>query len=129
MGAIRIEGRPGFRTSCGLDPSGKVQGGMTHYHVWFSLKPEVGSRRSGLRPGVHRRAPGRRQVGAGFGAEESGDPAKSRLPPYHALFEFRDDEQMNAAFAAKRVTGIHAGPHGQLMASIAEFRVEIFRET
>ena len=103
---------------------------MTHYHVWFSLKPEVGEA-EGLafaRAFIAELLAGGK-LARGLVLKNSGDPAKSRLPPYHALFEFRDDEQMNAAFAAKRVTGIHAGPHGQLMASIAEFRVEIFRET
>jgi hypothetical protein len=35
---------------------------------------------------------------------------------------------MTAAIAGKRQEGIHVGPHGQLMRSVAEFRVEIFRE-
>jgi hypothetical protein len=56
-------------------------------------------------------------------------PKESRLLPYHALFEFSDDDQMTAAFAGKRKEEIHGGPHGKLIESVSEFRVEIFRET
>lgn len=102
---------------------------MIHYHVWFSLGAEVAESDvlaqafafiAELREqGLHIR---------GRVLKNDGTPLHSALPPYHVLFEFRDEAQMNVAISGKREEGIHVGPHGQLMRSVAEFRVEVFRE-
>ena len=102
---------------------------MIHYHVWFSLKPEV-SEADGL-SFAHAfigELSTQGKLVRGLVLKNTGEPPKTQLLRYHALFEFSSDEQMNAAFANKRKEGIHAGPHGKLMASVAEFRVEVFRE-
>ena len=102
---------------------------MIHYHVWFNLKSEV-TEDDGLAAARDFIAEltGQGKIARAQLLKNSGDAAKSRLPLYHALFEFKDDAQMTETFAAKRTEGIHAGPHGRLIASVSEFRVEIFRE-
>ena len=102
---------------------------MIHYHVWFSLKPEIGEE-IGLTFArefiAELTAQGK--LARGLLLKNTGEAPKSRLLRYHALFEFSDDDQMTVAFADKRKEGIHAGPHGKLMAAVSEFRVEVFRE-
>jgi hypothetical protein len=102
---------------------------MIHYHVWFSLKPEV-SEVNGLRfaHAFIDELKGRGVLLRGAVLKNTGSPPKSRLARYHAMFEFRDDEQMASAFAGKRSEGIHHGPHGQLMEVVSEFHVEVFKE-
>jgi hypothetical protein len=102
---------------------------MIHYHVWFSLKPEI-AESDAL---AHARAfiaelceQGR--LIRGTVLKNNGAPPSSALPPYHVVFEFHDEAHMNASISGKREEGIHVGPHGHLMRSVAEFRVEIFRE-
>lgn len=102
---------------------------MIHYHVWFSLKPDV-PEAVGL---GHARAfiaelLAQGQLVRGLVLKNDGSPPRSRLPAYHALFEFADDAQMDSAFSHRRQVGIHTGPHGQLLASVADFVVEVFRE-
>ena len=102
---------------------------MIHYHVWFSLKPEI-SEETGLsfaREFITELTT-QGKLARGIVLKNTGEAPKSRLLRYHALFEFSDDDQMNAAFADKRKEGIHAGPHGKLMKAVSEFRVEVFRE-
>lgn len=102
---------------------------MIHYHVWFTLKPEV-SEAAGL--AIAREFVAELTARGGVARatilKNTGEAPKSRLPRYHALFEFRDDAQMDATFAAKRAEGIHGGPHGRMIAAVAEFKVEVFRE-
>jgi hypothetical protein len=101
---------------------------MIHYHVWFTLKSEL-EESEGL-------ATARAFIGelTARGAAKAkllrnlGEAPKSRLPRYHALFEFADNAQMEQAFAAKRAEGIHTGAHGRLMRVIGEMQVEIFSE-
>ena len=102
---------------------------MIHYHVWFSLKPEM-SEEEGLRfaKSFIEELRSQGKLARGILLKNTGEAPKSRLLRFHALFEFKDDEQMTAAFADKRKEGIHAGPHGKLMEAVSEFRVEVFRE-
>ena len=102
---------------------------MIHYHVWFSLKPGIDEReglsvvrtflndlfRAGEISGFHL-------------LENSGKPPKTRLLPFHALIEFRSDAQFGAAFAAQAEKGIHNGAHGRVLARVAEFQIEVFKE-
>lgn len=102
---------------------------MIHYDVWFSLKPGVGEAEAlGLVRAFIEELSAQGNLSRGIVLKNTGEPPKSRLLPYQAVFEFRDDDQMTAAFAGKRKEGIHAGPHGKLIESVAEFRVEVFRE-
>ena len=102
---------------------------MIHYHVWFTFKPAV-NESTGL--AIAREFMAELQAGTQVSRcsllSNMGGPSKSRLPRYHAFFEFADDEQMEAAFAKKRTEGIHHGAHGKLIESVAEFHVEVFRE-
>lgn len=102
---------------------------MTHYHVWFTLKPAV-TEADGLAVARDfiKEITDRGAVARALLLRNSGEAPKSKLPRYHALFEFTDDAQMDRAFAAKRTEGIHAGPHGRLIESIGEMQVEVFRE-
>jgi hypothetical protein len=102
---------------------------MIHYHFWFTLKPAIpeadglATARSFIKEVTDRGDAARALL-----LRNSGEAPKSRLPRYHALFEFVDDVQMERAFAAKRTEGIHAGPHGRLMEAIDGRQVEVFRE-
>ncbi|HYP18049.1 MAG TPA: DUF6614 family protein [Opitutus sp.] len=100
---------------------------MIHYHVWFSFQADVpeGTGLSVARAFVTELAREGRVAQATL-LKNSGQPPSSRLGPYHALFEFADRAQMDAAFAARRGEGIQAGAHGALMAVVAEFHVEVF---
>lgn len=102
---------------------------MIHYHVWFSLKPEVGEATvlSYARAFIEELSI-QGNLFRGIVLKNTSEGLKTRLLPYHALFEFRADDQMTAAFAGKRKEGIHTGPHGKLIESVSEFRVEVFRE-
>lgn len=102
---------------------------MIHYHVWFSLKPEVAETDALAHARAFIAELGEKgRLIRGTVLKNNGAPPHSSLPPYHLLFEFRDEAHMNAVIFGKREEGIHAGPHGQLIRSIADFRVEIFRE-
>jgi len=102
---------------------------MIHYHVWFNLK-ETLDEASALE--VVRRFLGELQeLGAVSGfrlLRNSGASAKTKLPRFHALIEFANDAQFSAAFASQAARGIHAGLHGQVLALVNHFQVEIFRE-
>ena len=102
---------------------------MIHYHVWFSLKPGSDAR-EGL-SAVHSFLNDLLRAGeiSGFHLlENRGRPPKSKLQPFHAMIEFRDDAQFGAAFAAQAKKGIHDGAHGRVLSSVAEFQIEVFKE-
>jgi hypothetical protein len=102
---------------------------MIQYHVWFSLKPGT-NEKEGL-SAVQTFLQDLLQSGAVGGfhlLKNSGKPPKTKLLPFHALIEFRDGAQFGAAFAAQAKRGIHNGAHGQVMAIVAEFQIEVFEE-
>lgn len=102
---------------------------MIHYHIWFSLKEGVSEEATlATTRAFIQELTTAGNLARGMVLKNTGEAPKSRLLRYHGLFEFNDDDQMNAAFDGKRREGIHAGPHGKLMEAVAEFRVEIFRE-
>jgi len=47
---------------------------------------------------------------------------------FQALIEFRDEAQFSSAFSAQAASGIHTGLHGRVMALVAEFRIEVFKQ-
>ena len=101
---------------------------MIHYNVWFSFRGNV-SETEGL--AVIRAFLSELQVARGIAGfqllKNSGDAGKTKMLPYQALIEFRDDAQFAAAFSTQATRGIHAGLHGQVMSLISDFQIEVFR--
>lgn len=58
----------------------------------------------------------------------SGNPSKSRLPPYQVIVEFVDNVQFGLPFAEVSQTGIRSGLHGVMIENVEDFRVEVFRD-
>ena len=102
---------------------------MIHYHVWFTLKPNI-KEPEGLAivRAFMSELTDRGAIAHVRLLRNLGDAPKSKLPRFHALFEFADDQQMDLAFAAQRTEGIHVGAHGRLLASVGEMQVEVFKE-
>lgn len=102
---------------------------MIHYHVWFSLKPGVREDEGlTLVRTFIAELTSEGLLARGCLLKNTGEPPRSRLPRYHALFEFADDAKMDAAFSGQRQRGIHTGTHGRIVEAVAEFHVEVFRE-
>ena len=100
---------------------------MIHYHVWFDLKPGV-PEAAGL-AAVGRFLQGLAAAGEAEGYQllrNRGGPPRSRLPRFHALIEFASDAQLDAAMKAQAGRGIHVGLHGDVVAVVTGFHVEIF---
>jgi len=102
---------------------------MIHYNVWFNL-----------RDGVHEidgldivRAFLCELSDAGSIAgfrllRNMGMEAKTKMPKYQALVEFRDDAQFQAAFRDQAGRGIHTGMHGHMIPMVSDFRAELFEQ-
>lgn len=100
---------------------------MTLYHVWFSLKPGL-SEQDGLAI-VRHFLSALRTSGQAIDFEltkNTGQPPKSKLLPYHAVIRFADAAALGAAMKWQAQEGIHSGRHGHMLASVAEFHVEVF---
>ena len=102
---------------------------MIHYHIWFNFRSVVDATEGlsviqGFLHELHVSG-----VIARFQLlKNSGSPLKSKLLPFHALIEFQDDAQFGAAFSAQFARGIQTGAHGQVMAQVDEFQIEVFRQ-
>ena len=102
---------------------------MIHYHVWFNLR--AGSQEAESLAVIHtfvkevqaRGSPASVRLLANQGREP-----RTKLPKFHALFEFASDEQFSAAFSAQAAQGIRTGFHGRVMSLVDEFQIEVFRE-
>ena len=102
---------------------------MIHYNIWFSFRGGV-DEADGL---DIIRAFLSELYGAGGVAgfqllKNSGDPTKTRMLPFQALIEFRDEAQFSAAFSAQAAAGIHSGAHGRVMSVVGDFRIEVFKQ-
>ena len=102
---------------------------MIHYNLWFSLcegadeAKDLAIIQAFL--GDHFAAGSI----AGFRLlKNSADVAQTKLHPYQAIIEFHDDAQFSTTFAAQAARGIHFGKHGDVMAQVSEFHVELFRQ-
>ncbi|HXF10243.1 MAG TPA: DUF6614 family protein [Desulfuromonadaceae bacterium] len=101
---------------------------MIHYNLWFNLK-DAGDR-GGLKTicsfldGLY--ADG--EIEAYRLLENRGSGGKTKLFRYHALIEFENDGQFSRAFSVQRERGIHNGLHGQVMALVSEFQIEVFHQ-
>ncbi len=102
---------------------------MIHYNVWFRFRSNI-EETEGL--AVIQAFLGELHLAgdvAGFQLlKNSGDPAKTKMLPFQALIEFRDDAQFSAAFSAQAARGIHTGLHGRVIALVSDFRIEVFRQ-
>ena len=88
---------------------------MIHYNVWFSFRSNV-EETEGLAV-IHAFLGELHLAGdvAGFQLlKNSGDAAKTKMLPFQALIEFRDEVQFSAAFSAQAARGIHTGLQGAL---------------
>lgn len=102
---------------------------MIHYNVWFDLKDGFDENEAltaaftfleGLRAGGQ-------VVGFRILQHRGGD-GKTKLLPYHAIIEFRDNIQFSGTFASQADRGIHTGLHGHLLTFVRDFQIEIFHE-
>jgi len=101
---------------------------MIHYYVWFRLQSDVDEKEGLAIVGAFLRELHEAGGIADFRLlRNSGDPAKSKLLPFEALIEFRDDAQFGAAFSAQAARGIHTGEHGRIMEMVSDFQIEVFR--
>jgi len=102
---------------------------MIHYNVWFNLRDGV-PETEGL--DVVRSFLGELcDTGsiAGFRLlRNAGAVAKTKMPKYQALIEFRDDSQFQTAFRDQAARGIHAGMHGRMISVVSDFRAELFEQ-
>ncbi len=102
---------------------------MIHYHVFFSIKPDVPeSTCLGAAKEFLEELRLKEYILRGRLLKNSSQKPKTSLPEYHALFEFKNDEIFNSTLTEIRAEGLEKGPHSILMKSVSEFRVEIFRE-
>ncbi len=102
---------------------------MIHYNVWFDLKGDA-DESAGLGV-IHAFLDELFAAGviAGFQLlKNSGEGGRTQQLRYQALIAFGDDAQFSAAFAAQAARGIHTGLHGQVMSTVSDFRIEIFRQ-
>ena len=102
---------------------------MIHYNIWFRLRDEI-DEGQGLAI-VQSLLAQHKAAGtiAGFHLlRNSGSGSRTRMPAFQALIEFRDEAQFSATFAEQAQRGIRAGLHGQVMALVSEFQVEVFRQ-
>jgi hypothetical protein len=102
---------------------------MIHYNVWFSFRSNV-EETEGLAV-IHAFLGELHLAGGAAGFQllkNSGDAAKTKMLPFQALIEFRDDAQFSAAFSAQAARGIHTGLHGRVMSLVSDFRIEVFKQ-
>ena len=102
---------------------------MIHYSIYFSFRSEV-QEADGLLI-VHTFLSELQAAGsvAGFQLLRNiGVPCDTTMLPFQALIEFSDNTQFQAAFSSQAASGIHVGLHGQIMSSIQEFRIDVFRQ-
>ena len=100
---------------------------MLHYHVWFNLRPEV-TESSGLAV-VQRFLADLCEIDETQSfhiLRNHGESPRSKLPRYHALVIFRDEEHFSTAMKNQAARGIHTGPHGAVVDVVTGFHVEIF---
>jgi hypothetical protein len=101
---------------------------MIQYNVWFALKQGV-DEKPGLAV-VSDYLGGLASAGEAVGhrlLRNASDGARSKLPRYQAIVEFRDDAALSAAMKNQGARGIHNGGHGAIVDVVTDFRVEIFR--
>ncbi|MGD1088514.1 MAG: DUF6614 family protein [Verrucomicrobiota bacterium] len=102
---------------------------MIHYNVWFNLQSGI-SEADGLDI-VHSFLDELCVAGSIVGfrlLRNAGEGARTRMPKFQALIEFRDDSQFSAAFRDQAARGIHAGMHGRMISVVSDFRAELFKQ-
>ena len=100
---------------------------MVHYHVWFNLRPGVQESEGLATVARFLRMTCELDEATTFQLlRNKGASPKSILPRYHALIQFADDAQLEVAMRNQAARGIHAGLHGDVVAIVTDFRVEVF---
>jgi hypothetical protein len=101
---------------------------MIHYNVWFTLKEGI-AEEEGLAvvDGFLRELGAAGEVSSYRLLRNTSEGGRTKLPKYHALIEFADDDALSLAMRNQASRGIHAGGHGKVISVVGEFRVEIFR--
>jgi hypothetical protein len=102
---------------------------MIHYNVWFRFRDDV-DETEGL--AIIQAFLGELHLAGGVAGfqllKNSGDAAKTKMLPFQALIEFRDNAQFSTAFSAQAARGIQTGLHGQVMSLVRDFRIEVFTQ-
>jgi uncharacterized protein DUF6614 len=102
---------------------------MIHYNVWFSFNPNVDVPASlGRVRKLLEDFKSREMIADYRLLKNRGDGDKTRLPPFQAIIEFRDNEQFALPFAEVEGIGIHKGTHGAMIEHVNEFVVEVFEQ-
>lgn len=102
---------------------------MIHYNVWFRFREDA-DEAEGFEV-VRAFLDELHSAGGVAGYQllrNSGHPPKSKMLPFQALIEFRDEAQFSAAFAAQAASGIHQGLHGRVLSVVGDFHIEVFRQ-
>jgi hypothetical protein len=102
---------------------------MIHYNLWFRFRGDVDETESLSL--VHAFLNELRRAGSLTRFQllkNSGVEPRSKLLPFQALMEFRDDAQFSAAFSAQAESGIRTGMHGRVMTLVSDFQIEVFRQ-
>jgi hypothetical protein len=100
-----------------------------HYNVWFSFRSGV-AEADGLAV-IHSflaELRGSDEIAEFRLLKNTGAAAKTKLLPFHAVIEFRDDAQFSTAFSTQAARGIHTGLHGRMLSVVDEFQIEVFRQ-
>ncbi len=101
---------------------------MIHYNVWFALKEGIAEESGlGIVDTFLRELCAAGEVSAYRLLKNASEGTRTKLPRYHAVIEFDDDEALSKAMKNQAARGINAGGHGQIIGVVSEFRVEIFR--
>jgi hypothetical protein len=102
---------------------------MIHYNVWFSFRDGTSESDGLTRVRAFLDDLRQRSQVDGFRLLRSrAKPGQTRLAPFHAVIEFVDQEQFDAAFRDVETTGAHAGRHGLMIENVDIFIVETFEE-
>jgi hypothetical protein len=102
---------------------------MLHYHVWFSLRPNVAEADGVLAISKYLDGLCQGQEALEYTLlRNKGNPPRSKLLRYHALVQFTDAGQLAEAMKNQADRGIHSGGHGAVLEVVSDFHVEIFEE-
>lgn len=98
-----------------------------HYNVWFSFKDDTVESDQVERVRTFLADLRTRGLVHDFQLlKNRNGEAKTKLPRFHALIVFRDEQQFGEPFAEVADIGVHSGRHGFMIEQIGRFSVEIF---
>jgi hypothetical protein len=101
---------------------------MIHYNVWFTFKEGIDEREGlGIIDDFLTELRVLGEVATFRLLRNNSDGSRTKLPKFHAIIEFQDDEALSRAMKNQETRGVHQGKHGEILEVVSEFRVEIFR--